>query len=410
MPAAAFSRVLVHGEIATIAPGAAPFGIVHDGAVALAGDRIAWVGPASDLPAAAREADVTDLGGALVTPGLIDCHTHLVYAGSRHREFEQRLLGASYADIARAGGGILSTVRATRAASEDALFASARRRALTLLAGGVTCIEVKSGYGLAVDAELRQLRVARRLALELPLTVRTTLLAAHALPPEFAGRADDYVALICDSILPAAAAAGLADAVDAFCETVGFTPAQVGRVFGRARELGLPVKLHAEQLSNQHGAALAAAHGALSADHLEWLDEAGACAMAAAGTVAVLLPAAFYWLRETRLPPVGLLRRERVPMAVATDLNPGTAPVGSLLAAMNMACTLFRLTPEESLAGATREAARALGLVAERGTLEAGKAADLVVWDAGHPAELVAQLCMVAPRRIVRAGRDVAIS
>ncbi|MCC7200629.1 MAG: imidazolonepropionase [Gammaproteobacteria bacterium] len=403
-----WTRVLRHATVATLTPDGAPYGLVADGAVALAGDRIAWVGASRDLPTLPDSTQVDALAGALVTPGLVDCHTHLVWAGNRHREFEQRLLGASYADIARAGGGILSSVRATRAASEDELLAAALPRARALLAEGVTCIEVKSGYGLDVDTELRQLRVARRLAASLPLTVRTTLLAAHAVPPEFAGRADDYVDHVCDVILPAAAAAGLADAVDAFCEDIGFSAAQVERLFHRAAALGLPVKLHAEQLSNQHGAALAARFGALSADHLEWLDEPGARSLAAAGSVAVLLPAAFYWLRETRAPPVDVLRRERVPMAVATDLNPGSAPVASLLLAMNMACVLFRLTAEEALAGVTREAARALGLAAERGTLEAGKAADLVAWDAGHPSELVSQVGLARPRVILRAGVDVA--
>ena len=388
-----WTRVLRHATVATLTPDGAPYGLVADGAVALAGDRIAWVGASRDPPTLPDSTQVDALAGALVTPGLVDCHTHLVWAGNRHREFEQRLLGASYADIARAGGGILSSVRATRAASEDELLAAALPRARALLAEGVTCIEVKSGYGLDVDTELRQLRVARRLAASLPLTVRTTMLAAHAVPPEFAGRADDYVDHVCDVILPAAAAAGLADAVDAFCEDIGFSAAQVERLFHRAAALGLPVKLHAEQLS---------------ADHLEWLDEPGARSLAAAGSVAVLLPAAFYWLRETRAPPVDVLRRERVPMAVATDLNPGSAPVASLLLAMNMACVLFRLTAEEALAGVTREAARALGLAAERGTLEAGKAADLVAWDAGHPSELVSQVGLARPRVILRAGVDVA--
>jgi imidazolonepropionase len=406
MPQSAWTRVFTHGTLATFVPGEARYGLLADGAIALAGERIAWVGPSSALPAPPAGADIEDLRGALVTPGLIDCHTHLVFAGSRHAEFEQRLLGANYADIARAGGGIASTVRATRAATEDELVRLALPRARALLAEGVTCIEIKSGYGLERETELRQLRAARRLGSLLPLEVRTTLLAAHALPPEFTGRADDYVELICADILPAAAAAGLVDAVDAFCEDIGFSPAQVERVLVRACELGLPVKLHAEQLSDQGGAELAARHAALSADHLEWLGEPGARALAAAGTVAVLLPAAFYFLRETRVPPIDLLRLHGVPMAVATDLNPGSAPLASLLLAVNMACTLFRLTPEEALAGVTREAARALGLLRERGTLEPGKVADLVVWDAGHPAELTAQFGLVRPRRVWRAGSD----
>ena len=298
-------------------------------------------------------------------------------------------------------------MKATRAASEEELLALALKRALRLAAEGVTTIEVKSGYGLDLANELKLLRVARKVGERTGITVRTTLLAAHAVPPEYQGRSDDYINGVCDEILSAAAAAGLADAVDAFCETIAFTPAQVERVFTRARELGLAVKIHAEQLSNQQGAALAARFGALSADHLEYLDEAGARAMAAAGTVAVLLPAAFYYLRETRLPPVDLLRRHRVPMAIASDLNPGSAPIASLLLNINMACTLFKLTPEEALAGVTRHAASALGLGTERGTIESGRIADLVLWDAGHPAELAAQYGMARPTRILRGGKDI---
>jgi len=375
--------------------------------VALAGGRIAWVGDARDLPALPGAVEVVDAQGALVTPGLIDCHTHLVFAGDRSAEFGQRLQGASYEEIARAGGGILSTVRATRAASLEELSAAATARARTLLSEGVTTVEIKSGYGLTLDDELKLLRAARRVGAALPLTVHTTLLAAHAVPPEYSGRAEDYVSLVTDGILPAAASEALADSVDAFCERIAFTPGQVRRIFERARGLGLPVRLHAEQLSNSHGAALAAEFGALSADHLEWLDEDGAAAMAAAGTVAVLLPGAFYFLRETRLPPVDLLRRHGVPIAVASDFNPGSSPLLSLRLAMNMACVLFGLTPEESLAGVTRCAARALGL-ADRGAIAPGLRADLVLWDADHPAELAAQFGAARPRIVLCGGQPLA--
>ena len=398
----AWTRVLTHATLATCEAG--PATTLRDAAVAFAGGRIAWIGETTRLPPLSDRVEVHDVAGALVTPGLIDCHTHLVFAGDRTREFEQRLAGASYADIARAGGGILSTVAATREAGEDALLELAAGRARVLMAEGVTCLEVKSGYGLDLESELKLLRVGRRLGERLPVGVQTTLLAAHALPPEFAGRADEYVAHVCEAILPAAAAAGLADAVDAFCEHIAFSPAQVERIFARARQLGLPVKLHAEQLSNQGGAALAARFGALSADHLEYLDEAGAAAMARAGTVAVLLPGAFYFLRETRLPPVDLLRRHGVPIAVASDFNPGSAPLLSLRLAMNMACVLFSLTPAEALAGVTRKAARALGLGHERGTLAPGKVADAVIWDSGHPASLAAQVGVPRPLRIFRSG------
>jgi len=404
MDTSAWTRVISNASVASSA-GTAPYGLFSPGAVGIADGRIAWAGSDADLPVHLR-CPVEDAKGALLTPGLIDCHTHLVWAGSRHRDFEQRLAGASYAEIAKAGGGIASTVKATRNASEDELLALAMKRASRLIAEGVTTIEIKSGYGLDLANELKLLRVARAVGERLPVTVRTTLLAAHAVPPEYQGRADDYIRYVCDEILPAVANAGLADAVDAFCETIAFTPAQVERVFTCARELGLAVKLHAEQLSNQHGAALAARHGALSADHLEHVDEAGVRAMAASGTVAVLLPAAFYFLRETRLPPIKLLRRHGVPIAIASDLNPGTAPIASLLLNLNMACTLFKLTPEEAFAGVTRHAAAALGLGAERGTIEAGKIADLVLWDAGHPAELAAQYGMARPVKILRSGED----
>ena len=375
--------ILCNATLATMTQG---YGLIERGAVVIEADRILWAGPEADLPAD-TPGERVDLGGRLVTPGLIDCHTHVVFAGNRAREFEMRLTGASYQDIARAGGGILSTVRATRAASEDDLLATALARVDAMIAEGVTVIEVKSGYGLDIDTELRMLRVARRIATVRPVTVRTTFLGAHAVPPDYADRADAYLT---EQALPALAAAhaeGLVDAVDGFCEGIAFSPDQIARVFAAARSLDLPVKLHAEQLSNLGGAALAARHGALSADHLEYLDEDGARAMAAAGTVAVILPGAFYTLRETRLPPIDLLRAHGVPMAVATDCNPGTAPMTSPLLAMNMACTLFRMTPEEALSGTTCHAARALGLT-DRGQIAPGQRADLAIWEAAHPAEL----------------------
>jgi len=358
----------------------------ESGALALKDGKIAWIGAASALPRRANAAQEYDGGGRWVTPGLIDCHTHLVHGGNRAREFEMRLEGLSYEEIARAGGGILSTLRQTRAASEDELYSSALRRLIPLLREGVTAIEIKSGYGLDLPSEAKMLRVAQRFS-ALPLTVRTTFLGAHAIPPEYAGDADGYLNQVIDMMLPALAEAGLIDAVDVFCETIGFSPAQTERVFRAAQAHGLPVKIHAEQLSNQSGAALAARYDALSADHLEHLDEAGVMAMARHGTVAVLLPGAFYFLRETRLPPIALLRQHRVPMAIATDNNPGTSPVTSLLLMLNMACTLFRLTPAEALAGVTRHAARALGLN-DAGTLEPGKRADFVLWNIDHPSEL----------------------
>jgi imidazolonepropionase len=390
-------QLWTHARIATMAEAAdAPYGWLEDGALAVEDGRIAWVGASDSVPATLRAGSVHDAQGALITPGLIDCHTHLVYAGDRAGEFEARLQGASYEDIARAGGGIVSTVKATRAADEDTLLAQSLRRLRPLLAEGVTTIEIKSGYGLAEDAEAKCLRVARKLGAQERVDVRTTFLGAHAIPPEFAGRADDYVDLVC-AMLPRLHAQGLVDAVDAFCETIAFTPAQTRRVFDAARALGLPVKLHAEQLSDSGGAELAAGYGALSSDHLEWLGESGARAMARAGTVAVLLPGAFYFLRETRLPPVDLLRTHRVPIAISTDCNPGSSPCTSLLLMLNMACTLFRLTPEEALAGVTRHAARALGL-ADRGVLAPGLRADFVLWDARSPAEL-AYAIGLNPRR-----------
>ncbi|ABQ70971.1 imidazolonepropionase [Rhizorhabdus wittichii RW1] len=363
-------------------------GIVEDGVVAASEGRILYAGPAADAPAFDPDRAET-LDGRWITPGLIDCHTHLVHAGDRAREFELRLAGASYEEIARAGGGIVSTMRATRDADEARLVELALPRLDALIAEGATTVEVKSGYGLTVADELKMLRAARRLGEARPVGIRATLLGAHALPPEYAGDADGYVDLVCREMIPAAAREGLADAVDAFCEGIGFTPAQTQRVFDAARAAGLPVKLHAEQLSNLHGAKLAAEAGALSADHLEHLDADGIAAMARAGTVATLLPGAYYFVRETKLPPVDGLRAAGVPIAIATDCNPGTSPLSSLLLTMNMGATLFRLTVDECLAGVTRNAARALGLQAEIGTLEPGKSCDLAIWDIERPAELV---------------------
>ncbi len=373
------------GRLATLA-GERGWGLVDDGALLVENGLLRWVGPSAELPLEAAGAEVVELHGALVTPGLVDCHTHLVYGGNRANEFEQRLHGASYADIARAGGGIRSTVAATRAAGEDELLAAATQRARALMAEGVTTLEVKSGYGLDLATEARMLRVARRLQ-GLGVAVRTTYLGAHALPPEFAD-ADDYIAAVC-LWLPELVEAGLVDAVDAFCEHLAFSPAQVTRVFDAARRLGLPVKLHAEQLSDQGGAALAAGYGALSCDHLEYLSPAGVQAMARAGTVAVLLPGAFYALRETRLPPIAALREAGVPIAIATDHNPGSSPTLSPLLMLNMACVLFGLTPEEALRGLTVNGALALGL-RDRGQLVAGQRADFCIWDGAHPRELAA--------------------
>ncbi len=382
------------------------WGRIERGALVIDGETLRWVGPEAALPAGLEVAAERDLGGALVTPGLIDCHTHLVYGGQRAIEFEMRLEGASYEDIALAGGGIRSTVAATRAASDEALWAGARQRARALMAEGVTTLEVKSGYGLSLEHEARCLRVARRLGRELPLTVRATCLAAHALPPEFDGRADAYIDAVC-AWLPALHAEGLIDAVDAFCERIGFSSAQTRRVFEAARALGLPVKLHAEQLSDQGGAQLAAEFGALSCDHLEYLSEAGVQAMAGAGTVAVLLPGAYYFLRETQRPPIAALRAAGVPIAIATDHNPGSSPTLSPLLMLNMACTLFRLTPEEALRGMTVNGARALGLT-ERGTLAAAQRADFVAWPLDHPSELAYGFGQRLDARVVTGGVEVA--
>jgi imidazolonepropionase len=388
-------RLWTNARLATMVAGQDDYGLIERGAVAASGGRISFAGPSSELPAGLAAGEIIDCGGRVITPGLIDCHTHLVYAGDRAREFELRLKGATYEEIARAGGGIVSTVRATRGASEDDLVAAALPRLDALLAEGVTTTEIKSGYGLDVETECRQLSAARRLGEIRPVDVTTTFLGAHALPPEAAGDKAKYIDLVCREMIPAVAAElpgggiRLADAVDAFCEGIAFSPAEVARVFDAALAAGLPVKLHADQLSNLGGAALAARYGALSADHLEHTDEAGIIAMAQAGTVAVLLPGAFYFIREKQVPPVAVFRQHEVPIAIATDCNPGTSPLTSPLLTMNMAATLFRLTPEECLAGITREAARALGRLDDIGTLEAGKRCDLAIWDVAQPAELV---------------------
>lgn len=369
----------------------ASLGLQPDAALVIENGKIAWLGASADVPSAYRQGgEVLDAAGQLLTPGLIDCHTHLVWAGSRADEFSMRLHGASYEAIARQGGGILATVRATRAASENELFELARERALTLISQGVTEIEIKSGYGLNRETELKQLRVARRLGRELPLRVRTTFLGAHALPPEYAEDADAYIDLICNDMLPAAHAEGLVDAVDVFCERIGFSRIQTQRVFDTAASLQLPVKLHAEQLSDQDGAALVAEYGGLSADHLEYLSDSGIAAMKKAGSVAVLLPGAFYFLRETKYPPIEALRKAGVPIAIATDANPGSSPIHHLPLMLNMACTLFRMTPEEALLGVTAHAAKALG--SDRsGTLAVGQHADLALWKVQSPAELCYQ-------------------
>ncbi|WP_421925979.1 imidazolonepropionase [Neoaquamicrobium sediminum] len=382
-------KVWRNAKLLTMAEAADGAGVIAHGAVVANEGRTVFAGPEAELRAGLGSAETIDCGGRLVTPGLIDCHTHLVHAGSRANEFEMRLAGASYEEVARAGGGIVSSVRALRAADEDELVRQSLPRLDALLAEGVTTIEIKSGYGLDTENEMKSLRAARRLAQERPVSVRTTFLGAHALPPEMDGDKDRYIDRVVGEMLPAVAQAGLADAVDGFCEGIAFSPKQIARVFDAAAALGLPVKLHADQLSNLHGAALAARYGALSADHLEYTDEEGARSMAEAGTVAVLLPGAFYFIREERRPPVELFRRHGVRMAVATDCNPGTSPLTSLLLTMNMAATLFRLTVDECIAGVTREAARALGLLGEAGTLEPGKWADLAIWDVESPAELV---------------------
>jgi len=407
-----FDLLVIDVHVATMRSDAVPdgatgtrataYGAIRDAAIGIREGMIAWVGPRDAVPARGTLRTLTG-NGHWITPGLVDCHTHLVYAGNRANEFERRRQGASYADIAREGGGIMSTVRATRAAGEDELAAQSVPRLAELAAEGVTTVEIKSGYGLDTANEMKQLRVARVLAEETGVDVRTTLLAAHALPPEFAGRPDDYIDYVCADTVPAVAREGLADAVDAFCESIAFTPVQTARVFAAARAHGLPVKLHADQLSDLGGAALVAAAGGLSADHLEHTSEAGVAAMARAGTVAVLLPGAFYALRETKLPPLAALRRAGVPIALSTDCNPGTSPVRSLVLMLSMACTLWNMTPEEALAGATVHAARALGL-ADRGTIARGMRADLARWAIAEPAELAYRIGGNACSGVIRGG------
>ena len=380
-------KLLTNLNLASMVAAGDAYGLVEGAVIAMEAERIIWCGSRDSLPSQYVKWQQEDLEGRLVTPALVDCHTHIVFGGNRAREFEMRLQGASYEEVARAGGGIVSTVSATRKASEQELLNSALPRVDALLAEGVSVIEIKSGYGLDTDTELAMLRVARAIEKHRPVRVKTSFLGAHAVPAEYKGRADAYIDDVCLPALEKAHAEGLVDAVDGFCEGIAFMSAQIERVFEKADELGLPVKLHAEQLSNLGGAKLAASHGALSADHLEYLDEDGVKAMADAGTVAVILPGAFYTLRETQAPPIELFRKHKVAMAVATDCNPGSSPMTSLLLTMNMACTLFRMTPEEALAGATRNAAMALGM-ADTGTIEAGKRADLAVWNVEHPAEL----------------------
>lgn len=396
------TEVWQNARLATMAPGGAVYGAIEDGAIAITDGRIAWIGARRELPrfdgAAVRDAE-----GALITPGLVDCHTHLVFAGDRSGEFELRLNGASYEEIARQGGGIRSSVASTRAATETELYAASLPRLKRLISGGVTTVEIKSGYGLDLETEMKMLRVARRLGAELPVTVCTSFLGAHAVPPEFAGRQPEYVDLVAGPMLQRISDEGLADAVDVFAERIAFTPEETARIFAAARERGLSVKLHADQLSDQGGAALAARFGALSADHLEHANAAGIAAMAASGTVAVLLPAAFYFLRETRVPPIDLLRQHGVPIALASDCNPGSAPLLSPLLVLNMACTLFRMTPEEALAGMTRNAARALGLQ-DRGMLAPGFLADLAFWEVDRPAELAYWIGGEPLRRVVKTG------
>ena len=386
-------RLWVDVRLATLSPKLAGLGIIEGGAIAAKNGRIVFAGLQADLPQALRSGcETIRCDGRWMTPGLIDCHTHIVHAGNRAGEFEQRLRGASYAEIAQAGGGIVSSVKALRAASEDELLRQSLPRVDALIGEGVTTIEIKSGYGLDLANERKSLRVAGRIGEDRRISVRRTFLGAHALPPEAHGDTTRFIGAVASQILPALAREGLVDAVDGFCEAIAFSPSEIARLFGAARALGLPVKLHADQLSNLHGAALAASYGALSADHLEHADEEGIAAMASSATVAVMLPGAYYFIRETKAPPILLLRKHGVPMAVATDCNPGTSPMTSLLLAMNMAATLFRMSVDECIAGVTREAARALGLADESGTLQVGKSADLAIWDIGQPAELVYRL------------------
>jgi imidazolonepropionase len=395
----------VNANLATMTPGT-PYGAVKEGALAVSQGKIAWLGRLEDLPSEIRSTAARDYDahGRWITPGLIDCHTHLVYAGHRANEFEMRLSGMSYEEIARRGGGIRSTVAATRSADESQLFRESAKRLLSFINEGVTTVEIKSGYGLDFETERKILRVARLLGERYPVTVLRTYLGAHALPPEFSGKSDDYIDFICREAMPRLAAENLATSVDAFCENIAFTPEQTERIFKAATDLNLRVKLHAEQLSDQGGASLAAKYNALSADHLEHLSRTGAEALAKSGTVAVLLPGAFYFLRESRTPPVDLLRQHNIPVAVSSDCNPGTSPVCSLMLMLNMACNLFRLTPEEALAGVTRNAARALGIENRTGTLEEGKDADFVIWDISEPAELAYSMGYNPCCRVVRGG------
>ncbi len=395
--------LLVNARLATLA-GAEPYGLVDDGALAVDGEQIVYAGPRAGAPPMERTVDVER---RLITPGLIDPHTHVIYAGNRAREWEQRLTGIAYAEIARAGGGILSTVRATRAAGFERLLHAAEERVRTLCAHGLTTIEIKSGYGLDVDTEIRMLRAAREVGQRLPVDVRTTFLGAHTIPPEYHARPDAYIDVICEQMLPRIAAEGLADAVDAFCETIAFSAAQTERVFACAAQHGLRVKLHADQLSDGGGAELAARYRALSADHLEYTSAAGVAALARAGTVAVVLPGAYYFLQERQAPPVAALRAAGVPIAIATDCNPGTSPLLSPLLALNFACTLFAFTPEQALRALTIEAARALDLGADRGTLEPGKLADLAVWNVEHPAELAYTLGANPCHAVYKRGQRV---
>lgn len=380
-----WDTVLVNADVATMAAGSAPYGLIADGAVALSGETIAWAGTRNDLPE--HSAPTIDCDGGVLTPGLIDCHTHLVYGGNRSAEFEERLNGVSYEEISRRGGGIASTVAATREESEEQLLKSGAKRLGALCSEGVTTVEIKSGYGLDTETEMKMLRVACALGSREGVDVVTSFLGAHAIPADYKGRSGEYIDMVCNEMLPAVAQDALADAVDGFCEGIAFSPDEMERVFEKAAEFGLPVKLHAEQLSDLGGAAMAARHGALSADHLEYLSQSGIDAMAEAGSVAVLLPGAFYYLHETQQPPLEALVAAGVPIAVATDLNPGSSPVNSLLTAMNMGCVLFGMTPEQALAGVTVNAARALGM-GDRGTIEAGRKADLALWDVSGPGEL----------------------
>ncbi len=400
-----FDTLLTHVRLATMRE-ARGYASIDDGAIGIRDGVIGWIGGRNQLPRDAHATTMIDGGGRWATPGLVDCHTHLVYAGNRANEFEQRLEGATYAEIAAAGGGIRSTVAATREASAESLAIASAARLDAMAKQGVTTVEIKSGYGLDTPNELKQLRVARMLGVTCDVAVRTTLLAAHALPSEFADRPDAYIDYVCNDTIPAAAREGIADAVDAFCETIAFTVAQTRRVFEAAHAHGLPVKLHADQLSDGSGAALAASFDALSADHLEFTSEAGVVALARASTVAVLLPGAFYALRETRMPPIAALRAHGVPIAISTDCNPGTSPATSLPLMLNMACTLFRLTPSEALAGVTRHAARALGY-SDRGTLDVGQRADIAVWDIAEPAELAYRIGGEACAAVIRDGRIV---